>query len=129
VEKKPRKPYRVLVVDDESEITDWLARELEKRGYDVARAYDGVTGLALAKMTAPDVVLLNYLMPRMDGFQVLAELKSDPGAPARIKVIMMSAFGERAEFAEQAAALGAFGSLSRPHRMSQMFDLVETALA
>ena len=126
---KPRKPYRVLVVDDESEVTDLLASELEKRGYSVARAYDGVTGLALAKVTAPDVVLLNYLMPRMDGFQVLAELKSAPGAPALIKVIMMSSFGERSEFAAQAAALGAFGSLARPHRMSQMFELVETALA
>ena len=125
----PRKAARVLVIDDMREIADWFADLLEEQGYEVARAYDGVTGLALAKVTAPDVVLLNYVMPRMDGFQVLAELKLDPRTPAFMKVIMMSAFGDMPFFRERATRAGAFASLGRPNPTSQMLMLVEASLA
>jgi CheY-like chemotaxis protein len=128
VELRPRKAARVLVVEDERDIADILEVMLERQGYEVAVAYDGVTGLALAKVTAPDVVLLNYLMPRMNGLQVLAELRSDPRTRASMRVIMTSALANLPDFRERARRAGAFSTLGRPHSLAEMIDLVEASL-
>jgi CheY-like chemotaxis protein len=128
VAKKTPKAARVLVIDDVRYIADMYADELESHGYSVGRAYDGATGIALARATAPDVVLLNYMMPKMNGFEVLAELQSDPRAHVAMKVIMMSAFGDQDFFRERAADAGAFASLGRPLPVAAMLDLVENSI-
>lgn len=69
--------HKILIVDDDPDIRDALSMILESRGYQVATAEDGVEGLANLKAEIPDLMILDLLMPKMDGFTVLKELQ-DP---------------------------------------------------
>lgn len=68
---------KILVVDDDPDILDALTMILESQGYEVVTAKDGVEGLASLKAETPDLMILDLLMPKMDGFSVLKELQ-DP---------------------------------------------------
>ena len=68
---------KILVVDDDPDILDALTMILESQGYEVVTARDGVEGLANLKAETPDLMILDLLMPKMDGFHVLKELQ-DP---------------------------------------------------
>ncbi len=68
---------KILVVDDDPDILDALTMILEAKGYQVVTAQDGVEGLANLKAENPDLLILDLLMPKMDGFAVCKELK-DP---------------------------------------------------
>src|SRR5688500_8153900 len=69
---------RVLVVDDDLEIRDLLSTILEEEGYDVAMAADGLEGLKQAAATHPDVVILDFTMPRCDGPEFALRYKREP---------------------------------------------------
>lgn len=79
---------KVLVVDDDPAILDLVATILRLSGVEVATAVDGVAGLALARVMKPDVVLLDIMMPRMDGYEVCRSLKESGDPP---KVVMVTA--------------------------------------
>jgi DNA-binding response OmpR family regulator len=81
---------KVLVVDDEEGIRVLCRVNLELEGYEVIDAADGQTALELARSKRPDLVFLDVMMPRMDGWDVLAELKGDPRT-ANIPVVMLTA--------------------------------------
>ena len=68
---------KILVVDDDPDILDAVAMILESQGYEVVTARDGIEGLATLKAEKPDLMILDLLMPKMDGFAVCKELK-DP---------------------------------------------------
>lgn len=68
---------KILVVDDEIVILDLAKEMLEKQGYEVLTAPDGKKGLELARSQKPDLVILDVNMPKMNGFQVLSEIKKD----------------------------------------------------
>ncbi len=70
-------PGKILVVDDDPDILDALAMVLESQGYQVCTARDGIEGLANLKAERPDLMILDLLMPKMDGFAVCKELQ-DP---------------------------------------------------
>jgi CheY-like chemotaxis protein len=74
--EKTKKPPLVLVVDDEESIRALLKRQMETDGYTVATADNGRNAITAAFEAAPDVVLLDALMPEMDGFEVAEVLKS-----------------------------------------------------
>lgn len=78
----------VLVVDDERYIVDLLTELLEEEGYRVERAYDGEAALAIAERNAPDLVLADVMMPKMDGLSLAAKLHERLGS---IPIILMSA--------------------------------------
>jgi DNA-binding response OmpR family regulator len=86
-------PGRILVVDDNEGNRDMLSRRLEHEGYDVCAAENGPAALALLKTEAVDLLLLDVMMPEMDGYAVLKELKSSD-AWRDIPVIMISALDE-----------------------------------
>ena len=86
-------PCRILVVDDHQSSRDLLARHLTRDGHDVVTAEDGKQGLKLAEGGAFDLVLLDLLMPRMSGYEVLCRLKSD-SRYGGLPVIMISALDE-----------------------------------
>jgi adenylate cyclase len=86
----------VLVVDDEENNRTLLRDTLEARNYEVAEAEDGAAALALAEQRVPDVVLLDLMMPGMDGFVVCRELKRNPETAA-VPVLMITALNERKE--------------------------------
>ena len=81
---------RVLVVDDEPDVLLLCRVNLEFEGYEVVEAADGVEALEKVRTQRPDVVLLDVMMPRKDGWQVLAELKEDDQL-SDIPVVMLTA--------------------------------------
>ncbi|MBU1052470.1 MAG: response regulator [Proteobacteria bacterium] len=68
---------RILLVDDEPDFSMIVKKNLEKEGFDVELAYDGAEGLAKVKENPPDAIVLDVMMPEVDGYQVCSELKSD----------------------------------------------------
>ena len=99
----------VLIVDDDPTARELMGRHLRRAGFNVLEAPDGRAGLDAARAARPDVITLDVLMPRMDGWAVLQELKSDPDL-ADIPVIMATITDER----NLGIALGASEYLTKP---------------
>jgi CheY-like chemotaxis protein len=110
----------VLVIDDEADARDLLRRHLEKAGYDVIEAATGAEGLALARERRPEAITLDVMMPGMDGWTVLNELKADP-ATATVPVIMVSMLRNH----ELGYALGAVEYLSKPVEPGRLSAILE----
>ena len=83
----------VLVVDDEPTITEIVSRYLERAGYDAAVAADGLEALRVAEERDPDLVVLDLMLPELDGLQVLRHLREDDDGPT--PVILLTAKGEQ----------------------------------
>ncbi|HDI59045.1 MAG TPA: response regulator [Desulfobacteraceae bacterium] len=81
---------RILVVDDEPDFCAIVKGNLEKEGFEVEVAYDGVEGLAKVRANPPDAIVLDVMMPEMDGYAVCKELKKDPQLSG-IPVVMLTA--------------------------------------
>lgn len=82
-----------MVIDDEPDFNFIVKHNLEKAGYSVLTAFDGPTGFQLALQRQPDLVLLDVLMPRMGGIEVLQKLKKNPKTRS-IPVMMLSAVAD-----------------------------------
>ncbi len=89
-------PAMILVIDDDPDICEIVQVNLEGAGYDVAVATDGAAGLAAAREIGPDLVILDVLMPELDGWQVLEELSRDSRTSDR-PVIMLTCKGDDAD--------------------------------
>lgn len=81
---------RILVVDDEPDFCSIVQGQLEKEGYDVELAYNGVEGLEKIRSNPPDAVVLDVMMPEKDGYEVCKELKADE-TTAGIPVVLLTA--------------------------------------
>jgi two-component system alkaline phosphatase synthesis response regulator PhoP len=84
---------RILVVDDEPDFASIVQGNLEKEGFEVEVAYDGVEGLEKVKANPPDAIVLDVMMPEKDGYEMCKELKADERF-AHIPVIMLTAVGD-----------------------------------
>jgi len=102
----------ILVVDDDETSREMLARRLRRSGYVVSAVATGINALSLARRQQFDLVLLDMIMPGLDGFQVLAKLKTEPGL-REIPVIMLSALDEENGIA-RCIELGAEDYLAKP---------------
>ena len=80
---------QILVVDDEPNIREMLRQSLEEEGYEVAEAFNGIEAISKAKLVKPDLIVLDIMMPHIDGFEVAAVLKNDPQTAA-IPIIIVS---------------------------------------
>lgn len=83
-------PLKILVCDDERHIVRLIQVNLEKQGYQVVTAYDGKEGLEKVKAEKPDLLVLDVMMPYMDGFEVLKTLRREPETES-LPVIMLTA--------------------------------------
>lgn len=106
------KDHRVLLADDDAMIRNTLRQLLETCGYVVLLADDGQEALDKARTLSPDVVLLDIMMPKLDGLDVCRRLKSDP-ATASIPVLILTALAEHEDLIKGVAA-GADEFLSKP---------------
>jgi CheY-like chemotaxis protein len=109
----------VLIADDDPVVHDVLRATLAKEGYTLVHAYDGTQALALARETAPDIITLDVMMPKLDGWTVLGRLKSDPEL-ARIPVIMLTIVDERST----GYSLGAAEYMTKPVDRARLVELV-----
>ena len=73
---------KILFIEDEARLQEAMAAKLESDGYEVLSAFDGETGIKMAQEHKPDLILLDLILPKKDGFEVLEELKANPGLPA-----------------------------------------------
>lgn len=87
-------PRKVLMVDDEPDFVEATKMLLEARGFEVIPAYDGEEGLRKAREERPDAIILDVMMPGMDGYQACAKLKADPELRT-IPVLLLTAVGSR----------------------------------
>ncbi len=86
------KPY-ILVVDDDPDLVETVAMMLESKGCEVGMAYDGIEGEESIKQRRPDLIILDIMMPRKDGYILCAELKANPETQD-IPVVLLTAVGE-----------------------------------
>jgi len=96
---------KILVIEDEELIQSLIKKKLSQEGYEVSSAEDGVKGLEKMKEVKPDLILLDVMMPKMGGFEVMEEMNKIPELK-RIPVIIISNSGQPVEL-EQAKKLGA----------------------
>ncbi len=114
---------KILVIDDEPKIVEICQDYLIKAGFDVVHAYDGPTGLALARKGQPDLVVLDLMMPEMDGLDVCRELRRDGNVP----IIMLTA---RVEETDKLIGLelGADDYMTKPFSPRELVARVRTVL-
>ena len=119
-----RGAVNILVLEDDVDLAKLLSDVLKGHGFRVIYAHDGKVGLALARHTKPHLVLLNELMPGMNGIEVLRELRADQGTAA-IKVILNSA---EAGYEASAREAGADDFLHKPMMISGLLEMVSRVL-
>lgn len=103
---------RVLIVDDEPNIVLSLEFLLGREGYEIAIAHNGSDALDLAASFRPDLVVLDVMLPAIDGFEVCRRLRADE-RHARVKILLLTARGRREEI-ERGMALGANAYVTKP---------------
>ncbi|MGD8785216.1 MAG: response regulator [Thioalkalispiraceae bacterium] len=127
---KPRLPkdrvIKVLVVDDSRTVVHGLRSVLEQDGYYVMEAYDGMTAIELAKAHQPDIILMDVIMPGLNGFQATRKIRKDP-ATHSIPIIIISATEQPTE-QFWLTKLGANDFLGKPIIRGDLFTKVETQL-
>jgi DNA-binding response OmpR family regulator len=117
----------VLIIDNDREIVDLLSFYFEEHGYVVDTAIDGHTGVALAQLRKPQVVICDIVMDRMHGFEVVQKLRARPELAGTL-IIMVSAKSYKPDI-ERARALGADHFVVKPFRCDELLALVEAGAA
>src|SRR5512138_851975 len=114
---------RILVVDDEAAVTDLLAYNLRKAHYEVTTAADGRTALRLAGECNPDLILLDLMIPEVDGLDVCRELRKSSGVP----IIMITARGEEIDRVV-GLEIGADDYVTKPFSVRELMARVKAVL-
>jgi len=117
---------KILVIDDEALIRTIMCDMLEGTGYNVVVAPSGEEGLQTAKLERPDCILLDIMMPGMDGYETCSALKADPEL-AHIPVLLTSASSD-VRIVDRAEHVGAITVLQKPFRFEQLQHAVALAL-
>ncbi len=118
---------RILMVEDNEENRDALSRRLQRRGFEVLMAFDGVEGVAMAKAEKPDLILMDMNMPKLDGWEATRQIKADP-ATAALPVIGLTAHamtGDR----ERAIAAGCTDYHTKPVEFPRLLSQIEAILS
>lgn len=117
---------KVLVADDDRNILYLISEVLAKDDYEVAQAVNGDHALKLARETKPDLIVLDIMMPGLDGFKVLKELKDDPQTKG-IKVVVISA-KTKPEDVDKGLAQGADHYFTKPFKISELTSKIRELL-
>jgi len=119
---------KILFIEDESALQKALSSILKKKGYEPLAALDGEIGLRVTREQHPDIILLDLVLPKKDGFEVLKELKGDP-ATAKIPVIVLTNL-EGTQDVERALELGAMNYLVKTnYRLEEVTEKIDQVLS
>ncbi|KAA3656154.1 MAG: DNA-binding response regulator [Chloroflexi bacterium] len=113
----------ILVIEDAIELAQTIRREFEGLGYTTLHAVDGVAGMQLFQQTEPDLVILDWMLPKLDGVSVLAQIRAQSAVP----VLMLTARGEEADRVI-GLELGADDYLTKPFSMRELVARVRALL-
>ncbi|MFC1735813.1 response regulator transcription factor [Candidatus Hydrogenedentota bacterium] len=118
---------KILVVDDEDDVVEFISRNLVMENYEVLTAYDGLGALASASEDEPDLILLDIMMPIMNGYEVCVQIKKDPELQHIRIVLVSSAYSTSSVM--QGREAGADGYLSKPFTPAELIAQVEKHLS
>jgi DNA-binding response OmpR family regulator len=119
--------HKILIVDDEPNIVISLEFLMQQAGFELAIARDGEQALAQMAAFAPDLVLLDAMLPLRDGFEVCQKIRENSGWN-KVKIVMLSAKGRDAEVSK-GLALGADAYITKPFSTRELITLVQRLLA
>ncbi len=114
---------RILVADDDRNVLYLISEVLSRSEYEVSQAVNGDQALKMTRETMPDLVLLDIMMPGLDGIEVCRALKSDP-ATTGIKVIMVTAKTGKKDI-EAGRDAGADHYITKPFRLADLIDRIK----
>jgi DNA-binding response OmpR family regulator len=117
---------RILIVDDEPNIVISLEFLMKREGFDVAVAVDGEAALKAIAEQVPDLVLLDIMLPKKDGFEVCQQIRANP-AWQSVKIVMLTAKGRDTEIAK-GLALGADTYLTKPFSIKDLATRIKQLL-
>lgn len=117
---------RILVIEDEPDLVSMVKARLEANGYEVLAAFDGVEGLKKAQEEHPNLILLDIMLPKLDGYQVCRKLKED----SRTQQIPILLFTARKSDAEEQRGLecGAAGTIYKPYTPKELLEKIQSTL-
>jgi CheY-like chemotaxis protein len=118
---------RILLADDEEDVKQIVELFLESKGYEVLTAFDGLAALDMARTQRPDLILLDVMMPVVNGYEVCSRLKADP-ATRDIPVVMLSAMAQ-SESVDRGLSAGAADYVVKPFDPSRLEEVIERVLA
>ena len=118
---------RILIIDDEPDIREFVSYNLSRRGFEVFTAADGEAGLKTASDCKPHLILLDILMPVMNGYETCKRLREDPSFD-QTRIIFLSALSE-SYTRELGYRLAADGYICKPMRMHDLVRAVEDELS
>jgi two-component system phosphate regulon response regulator PhoB len=118
---------KILVVEDADEISELIAFKLRGAGYDVYTAADGEAGVATARSIRPDLVLLDWMMPRLNGLDAAAAMRADPEL-ANVPIIMLTAKGQERDV-QRGFTVGVDDYIVKPFSPRELMSRVEAVLA
>ena len=116
---------RVLVVDDERDVQALVSMVLERQGYEVELASDGREALAKIDARRPDLVVLDLMMPEIDGWGVLERLRGHSAPP---RVVLLSAYAHDPTTRQRGLDAGAWECLGKPFRLPELITTCQKAL-
>ncbi|NQT47138.1 MAG: response regulator [Candidatus Omnitrophica bacterium] len=117
---------RILLVDDEKDLIETLAFRLEANEYEVLKAYDGQEGLDKARKEKPDLIILDLMLPKMDGYKVCRMLKFDEKYK-QIPIIMFTARAQDSD-KKMGEEVGADGYITKPFDPKALLDKIKELL-
>lgn len=117
---------RVLVADDEDDVRDLVVYRLSRSGYDVVEALDGEEAFRLATEQTPDLIVLDVMMPRIDGYELTRRLRAEP-ATSRVPVILLTARTQENDVSQGFEA-GADDYLKKPFNPDELVARVRAVL-
>lgn len=119
-------PRNVLIIEDDSKSIHLLELILGSQGYGITVAHNGDEGLTVMRSRRFDLLVLDLMLPGMDGFEILRQVRADPQL-ADLPVIISSARAQ-ATSKHQAAELGAAAYLTKPYRKADLLEIVESLI-
>ena len=117
---------KILIIEDDPSFSRAINHIIEKEGYDVVTATNGMTGLRMAKEENPDLLVLDVMLPGLDGFEICNRLRSEPET-ASLPIIMLSAKGQEADKAT-GLKVGANEYLTKPVDRVLLLDKIASLL-
>ena len=118
--------YKVVVMDDEADIVRLVRIKLEKEGFEVITAFDGEDGVSKVLKEKPEIMIVDVLMPKKDGYQVISEVKEKMGKKAPI-AIMLSAKAEAKDITKGLMG-GADDYITKPFSPRELIERINVAL-
>lgn len=117
---------KILIVDDEPDIVEFISYNLKSKGYQIATAYDGIEALRKAKEFRPDLVLLDVMMPNKDGMQTLREMRQTPELESVAIIFLTALSDEKSEI--EGLKLGADDYIAKPIKPELLLTRIAAAL-